>query len=330
MKAPIAMEERAMKAEDRAVKNAERAVKTEEALLAIANQLSNVKLDLDSLKHEMAAMIREQVNTVVQEQVPTIVQEQEAAIMQDQMSKMPITTSQPSDLRALSMGTTPSSITDTIYRAVDTSRVEEHEKGKVDPGTIRQAIEKEMRGTDGQGDWRNEEEMGPVKEAALKSAVAGVRVLRDQLFPVKVDNANRTAVLDENGELRAEVYEMLEKENEVKIAKVAWLSRKDTAKAKVADSEYAMVRKDIEAEQMPVASADFTAAVLRLPDRPVLVVSVYVKGNDGEALLLAMNDLRRLIQKIRGGVGTRTDVILAGDFDRHDHLWEGEHILPVI
>lgn len=45
------------------------------------------------------------------------------------------------------------------------------------------------------------------------------------------------------------------------------------------------VRKDLEAEQVAVESSELTAAVLRLPDRAVLVVSVYVPGNDAEALL---------------------------------------------
>ena len=48
------------------------------------------------------------------------------------------------------------------------------------------------------------------------------------------------------------------------------------------------VRSDIEAEQLPVASADLTAAVLRLPERDVLVVSVYVQGKDAEMLVSAM------------------------------------------
>ena len=44
------------------------------------------------------------------------------------------------------------------------------------------------------------------------------------------------------------------------------------------------IRKDIEAEQVSVQSADLTAAVLRLPDRSVLVVSVYIEGKNVEAL----------------------------------------------
>ena len=38
-------------------------------------------------------------------------------------------------------------------------------------------------------------------------------------------------MLDEHGELRTGAVEMLEKENEVRIAKISWLSRKDVQKA---------------------------------------------------------------------------------------------------
>jgi hypothetical protein len=40
------------------------------------------------------------------------------------------------------------------------------------------------------------------------------------------------------------------------------------------------IRKDIEAEQIPVQSSDLTAAVLRLLGRSILAVSVYVEGQD--------------------------------------------------
>lgn len=45
-------------------------------------------------------------------------------------------------------------------------------------------------------------------------------MLRDQWYPVKVDNACRTAVLDKFSKLQTGVVEMLEKENKVKIAKL--------------------------------------------------------------------------------------------------------------
>lgn len=86
------------------------------------------------------------------------------------------------------------------------------------------------------------------------------------------------------------------------------------------------VRRDIEAEQVPVPSADLTAAVLRLEDRDVMVVSVYVEGRDETALVVAMRQLRNLIHQFRDRTGRRTDVVLAGDFNRHDILWGGDDV----
>ena len=86
------------------------------------------------------------------------------------------------------------------------------------------------------------------------------------------------------------------------------------------------IRKDIEAEQVPVQSADLTAAALHLPDRSILVVSVYVEGNDSEALLDTLRKLQQLIQETRHRIGRRTEVALAGDFNRHDQLWGGNDV----
>ena len=86
------------------------------------------------------------------------------------------------------------------------------------------------------------------------------------------------------------------------------------------------IRKDIEAEQVLIQSSDLTAAVLRLPDRSMLVVSVYVKPQDIEALRVAIYELHQVIRETRSKIGTRVDVILAGDFNRHDYLWGGEDV----
>jgi hypothetical protein len=159
--------------------------------------------------------------------------------------------SQPSNVQTLtSMGTTPSTITDTLYCTIDTSRVEEEERSKAQPGTVRKAIEEEIRTVQGHTNWRcaavirdarnteririacrDEAELQRVKEAAQKTVAAGARVLRDQLYPVKVDNANRTAILDQEGKVLPRAAEVLGKENNVHIAKIGWLSRKDTGKA---------------------------------------------------------------------------------------------------
>ncbi|KAJ6437653.1 reverse transcriptase [Purpureocillium lavendulum] len=315
-------------------------------------------------------------------------------------------------------------------------------------GEVRQAIELEMRAKDGRAAWRcaavvrdaraaerikvifrDENELKQVKEAAQKTAVVGARVMRDQLYPVKVDNANRSRVLDAEGNVLPGAAEALGAENRVNIAKVSWLSNKDSGKAygsmvvyvtKESDARrlvdghnfdlagesattnvferrtgpvqcnncqtighksfqsmmsktlsilqlnvrkrepvqqswmndvglkdygvlavsepYAIVvdgrvvtspmwhsnwtkliptqrhdalwpvrsmlwvRSDLEAEQVPVPSADLTAAVLRLPERDVLVVS------------------------FRDGAGRRADVVLVGDFNRHDLLWAGDDV----
>jgi hypothetical protein len=58
-------------------------------------------------------------------------------------------------------------------------------------------------------------------------------VLRDQLSTVRVDNANQTAVPDTDGNTLPGAAEVLGKENEFDIAKISWLSKKDTHKAYV-------------------------------------------------------------------------------------------------
>ena len=69
-----------------------------------------------------------------------------------------------------------------------------------------------------------------------------------------------------------------------------------------------------------------TAAILRLPDRRVLVVSVYVPKEDSQALRGACDDLRNIITNTRRNAGTTVDVVIAGDFNRHDQLWGGDDV----
>jgi len=86
------------------------------------------------------------------------------------------------------------------------------------------------------------------------------------------------------------------------------------------------VNKDVEAEQIPIETADMTAAILRLPERLVLVVSVYVPGGDTQALQGTCNALRQVISDVRGQAGRLVDVVVVGDFNRHDQLWGGDDI----
>jgi regulator of replication initiation timing len=144
----------------------------------------------------------------------------------------------------------PPATTDRLYCTIDTSRVAEEDADKTSPGTIRAIVEKEIRVTNGQSNWRcqavtrdaknmsrikiacrDEDEQQMVKRAAETKVAVGVRVLRDELYPVKVDNVNRLAILNENGEIRAGAAETLGQENETTVAKIGWLSKRSIAKA---------------------------------------------------------------------------------------------------
>jgi hypothetical protein len=45
-------------------------------------------------------------------------------------------------------------------------------------------------------------------------------MLYDKLYPIKVDNVKRTAVPDENGEIRVGAAETFSEENEIIVAKI--------------------------------------------------------------------------------------------------------------
>ena len=53
----------------------------------------------------------------------------------------------------------------------------------------------------------------------------------DELYPIKVDNISRLAVLDDKGEIQAGAAEALSQENDAIVAKIAWLSKKEVPKA---------------------------------------------------------------------------------------------------
>jgi exonuclease III len=86
------------------------------------------------------------------------------------------------------------------------------------------------------------------------------------------------------------------------------------------------VNKDVEAEQIPIQSPDMTAAVIRLPDRLVLVASVYVPGENPRALRETCNNLREAVMEVRRSAGMVVEVMIAGDFNRHDQLWGGDEV----
>jgi hypothetical protein len=126
----------------------------------------------------------------------------------------------------------------------------DNENERPSAGPVRTAVETEIRAMENYTNWRcravtvdpkntnririacrDEAEHQLVKKVAETKVGAGARVLRDELHPVKVDSVNRTAVLDENGDIRVGAAAAFGEENETTVAKIAWLSRKENAKA---------------------------------------------------------------------------------------------------
>ncbi|KJZ70964.1 hypothetical protein HIM_09668 [Hirsutella minnesotensis 3608] len=120
-------------------------------------------------------------------------------------------------------------VSDSLYCTMDTSRVEEANKSQAQIGNIRKAIESNVRKSQSQESWKCAAVQ--VKEAAQETVARGARVLRDQLYSVKVDNAKRIAVLDAEGNVLPGAAETLGAENNVTIAKITWLSNREKAKA---------------------------------------------------------------------------------------------------
>ena len=156
----------------------------------------------------------------------------------------------PASIPTSASSTGRTTTTEPAFCTVDMSAVPEEHIGEATPVALRQLIENEMQAPDDQAKWRcvavtrdrgnvnrlriigrNEEEVKKIKNIIEAKKTPGARVLRDQLYPVKVDNVNRTAVIDHEGKVLAGATEALGQENDVQIAKLAWLSRRDTAKA---------------------------------------------------------------------------------------------------
>ena len=130
------------------------------------------------------------------------------------------------------------------------TRVPEEYIGEAIPVALYKLIENEMRALGDYAKWRciavtrdrgninrlriigrNEDKVKKIKGIIEAKKTLGARVLRDQLYLVKVDNVNRTAVIDHEGKILSGAAEALGQENDVQIAKLAWLSRRDTVKA---------------------------------------------------------------------------------------------------
>ncbi|RYP06830.1 hypothetical protein DL765_009343 [Monosporascus sp. GIB2] len=160
-------------------------------------------------------------------------------------------TSEPSNVQPLSSPlNTASTCNNTLYCTIDTPRVENEASDQISAGGIRTMVENGVRTEQDNASWRcravtknprnphrisiacrDETEHARVKRVVEANLAQGVRILRDDLYPIRVDSVNRTAILDETGSIRPGAAENLGKENDTQIAKIAWLSNWDVPKA---------------------------------------------------------------------------------------------------
>ncbi|KAF4449863.1 reverse transcriptase [Fusarium austroafricanum] len=194
--------------------------------------------------------------------------------------------------------------------------------------------------------------MQKIKSILETRKAPGARVLRDQLYPIKVDSRNRMAVFNQDFNVLPRAIETLNQGNEVQIAKVAWLSRKVNPKSygsmvvyltkstdakRLLQEHYFLVaglgykafscsknrecaRCAAEGHHHNGMKADMTAAILRSPERLVLIVSVYVPGGDAKALQHTCNALHQVISDI---INLMNEFDLLSLLPRGTKTWSG-------
>ena len=82
------------------------------------------------------------------------------------------------------------------------------------------------------------------------------------------------------------------------------------------------VTTGVHAQPIDIPSPDLMAVRIRVEDRMILVISVFVPPVDVNALSLAIDLIKSAVR--RHGQGH--ELIIAGDFNRHDQLWGGDEV----
>ena len=90
------------------------------------------------------------------------------------------------------------------------------------------------------------------------------------------------------------------------------------------------VRQDLKTKQIPVGSADLTAITVQLANRIILAISVYIP-RDGTDHATELVDRLRLVRETIDEVRREhspqvVELVVAGDFNRHDQLWGGDQV----
>lgn len=83
--------------------------------------------------------------------------------------------------------------------------------------------------------------------------------------------------------------------------------------------------------QVHVDSSDITAAILKLDSLSILLISSYVPNSvnrreSQEQLHTHLNELSQVIQQAKADSTVPLEILIAGDFNRHDPLWGGTRV----
>jgi regulator of replication initiation timing len=116
-----------------------------------------LKIELESVKTRMTEelkQVHEQLDTIARSQALNIPTNSSPNPSYADVARTP-PISQPSNIRTLSsFNTIPSTFTDTLYCIIDTSKTVESGEKRMSAGTVRAAVEKEIRAMDDHADWR--------------------------------------------------------------------------------------------------------------------------------------------------------------------------------
>lgn len=87
--------------------------------------------------------------------------------------------------------------------------------------------------------------------------------------------------------------------------------------------------KEVTARLIPSTCRDIAAVTIELSGRTILVLSVYVQtktDTEDAELQTKLDQVRALINHTRRNHRGRVEIILSGDFNRHDQLWGGDDV----
>jgi hypothetical protein len=78
---------------------------------------------------------------------------------------------------------------------------------------------------------------------------------------------------------------------------------------------------------IPVESPDITAAIIKVPDYTILIMSVYIPpradSHHREDLVARLQIIESTITRAKEQYGPQIELVIAGDFNRWHHLWGG-------